>query len=143
MQSKNSFDLSHSIQQWRENLGQSLAFRNENLNELESHLRDSAAGLQSQGLSEEEAFLVATRRLGPTDALGNEFGKVNVAAVWRARALWMLAGMLSMTVAWDLSRAVSWSFLYLGSMTGVDGFWLGWLSVAGKSATLGLIVAGF
>ncbi len=143
METTTTFDLNRAIQRWRENLAQSPAFQSENLHELEAHLRDSVTGLQSRGLSEEEAFLVATRRLGATDALGNEFGKVNVGAVWRARALWMLAGMLSITVAWDLSRAVSWSLLYLGSLTGMDGFSLGWLSAAAKSATLALIVAGF
>lgn len=42
----------------------SLASGSENLNELESHLRDSIATLQTRGLSAEEGFLIATRRLG-------------------------------------------------------------------------------
>src|ERR1043165_8539789 len=58
MEATTPFDLNQAIQRWRENLGQSPAFRSENLFELESHLRDSIATLQRQGLSDEEALLV-------------------------------------------------------------------------------------
>src|SRR5689334_23260986 len=64
MENQTSFELNNAIQRWRENLGQSPAFRSENLNELESHLRDSIATLQAKGLLEEEAFLIASRRIG-------------------------------------------------------------------------------
>src|ERR1051325_853206 len=64
MEATTPFDLNQAIQRWRENLGQSPAFRRENLFELESHLRDSVATLQRQGLSDEEALMVATKRLG-------------------------------------------------------------------------------
>ena len=51
METTTSFDLNRAIQSWRENLAQSPAFRGENLNELESHLRDSVATWQARGLS--------------------------------------------------------------------------------------------
>src|SRR5262245_55051661 len=70
METTTSFNLNHAIQRWRENLCQSPAFCSENLDELEVHLRDSVMCLQSRGLSEDEAFLVAVRRLGQADALG-------------------------------------------------------------------------
>src|SRR4051794_3815451 len=60
METQTSFDLNLAIQRWRENLAQSSALRNENLNELESHLRDSIAALQTAGLSGEEAFVIAS-----------------------------------------------------------------------------------
>ena len=92
METTTSFDLNHAIQQWRDNLGQSPAFRSENLNELEAHLNDSIATWQTRGLSAEEAFLIATRRIGKSAALESEFGKVNEAAVWLDRLFWMLIG---------------------------------------------------
>ncbi|HXT11196.1 MAG TPA: permease prefix domain 1-containing protein [Candidatus Angelobacter sp.] len=64
MADQTAFDLNRAIQTWRDNLANSPAFRRENLNELESHLRDSIAALQTRGLSAEEGFLIATRRLG-------------------------------------------------------------------------------
>jgi hypothetical protein len=88
-----SFDLNSAIQRWRENLGQSPALRGENLDELESHLRDSVVTLQTRGLSAKEAFAVAAARVGGGDVLGAEFAKVNARAVWLDRFLWMLIGI--------------------------------------------------
>jgi len=93
MENPTSFDLNLTIQRWRENLGQSPAFRSENLNELESHLRDSIATLQTRGLSSEEAFMVAAKRIGKGGALETEFAKVNAQAVWFDRLLWMVIGL--------------------------------------------------
>jgi hypothetical protein len=86
------FDLTQAIQQWREGLNASPAFRPENLDELESHLRDSIANLTQPGLAVDEAFFIATRRVGGGTALGAEFGKINPRGVWLNRALWMLVG---------------------------------------------------
>ncbi len=92
METTTSFDLNRAIQQWRENLAQSPAFRSENLNELESHLRDSIATWQTRGLCAEEAFMIAANRIGKGGALELEFGKVNGTAVWIDRLFWMLIG---------------------------------------------------
>lgn len=92
METPTPFDLNHSFKQWRGQLAQSPAIKHENLAELEAHLRDSIAGLQAKGLSEGEAFLVATKRLGPPAQLTTEFGKVNMAGVWLNRIQWMVVG---------------------------------------------------
>ena len=64
MENQTEFDLNRAMATWRQQLGQSPAYREENLEELESHLRDSIATLAGKGLTDEEAFLVATRRVG-------------------------------------------------------------------------------
>ena len=92
METTTSFDLNRAIQHWRENLASSPAFRNENLHELESHLHDSIAALQTRGLSAEEAFMVAGGRIGQVSLLKTEFGKVNGKLIWLDRILWMLIG---------------------------------------------------
>jgi len=92
METPTSFDLNRAIQQWREDLAQSPSFRRENLAELEAHLRDSVAALETRGLTKEEAFVVACKRIGKGGALEKEFGKVNGHAVWLDRILWMLIG---------------------------------------------------
>lgn len=86
------FDLNRSIRQWRESLDQSPAFRRENLDELETHLRDSIANLEQRGLAADEALIIATKRVGTSTALGVEFGKLNPHGIWLNRALWMLVG---------------------------------------------------
>jgi len=93
METASPFDLNQEIKCWRENLGASPAFANENLDELETHLRDSIIKLQTPELSTEEAFIIAAKRLGEGGLLEREFTKVNLQAVWLDRVLWMLIGI--------------------------------------------------
>jgi hypothetical protein len=81
MENPAPFDLNNAIQRWRQNLATSPAFRAENLDELEAHLRDSVSALVAKGLSGEEAWLIATRRLGSTQSVTNEFCKINLETV--------------------------------------------------------------
>lgn len=111
MENQTEFDLNHAIQNWRQHLSQSPSYRAENLEELESHLRDSVATLAGKALSDEEAFLIATRRVGATRTLEPEFAKVNGKEVWMNRLLWMLVGVQ----AWGLINAVSSAFSRTGS----------------------------
>jgi hypothetical protein len=93
MEHQTSFDLNLAIQRWRDDLARSAALRTENMNELESHLRDSIDSLLARELSDEEVFLIATRRIGGTQKLEQEFGKVNAAGVWFDRCLWVLVAV--------------------------------------------------
>jgi len=93
MENQTAFDLNLAVQRWREDLAHSSAFRNENLNELESHLRDSIAALQKSGLSNAEAFLIASQRIGSARQLEVEFGKLNGRSLWTDRLLWVLIGI--------------------------------------------------
>lgn len=93
METTTPFELNLAIQLWRENLGHSPAFRSENLDELESHLRDSVATLEGRGLSTEEAFVIAAKRIGKEASLEKEFEKINERSIWFDRVLWMLIGL--------------------------------------------------
>lgn len=107
METQTSFDLSDAIRRWRGAFRTSPVFREQDLDELEGHLRESAADLAGKGLSEEEAFLVAARRLGGSDVLGREFGQVHAERVWIDRALWIITGMMGIQLAWSLVHVVS------------------------------------
>ena len=105
METTTPFDLNLAIQRWRENLAQSPAFRNENLYELETHLRDSIKTLCGNRLSDEEAFIIAAKRLGKSSQLEAEFAKQNTRSVWLDRALWILLG----GQFWGLASVLSFS----------------------------------
>jgi hypothetical protein len=77
------FDLNAAFHNWRENLQQSPHFRAENLEELETHLRDSVTVLQGKGLAADEAFLIGTRRVGTPEALEGQFAAENGGRGWR------------------------------------------------------------
>ena len=107
MDNPNPFSLNDAIRRWQQDLGASPAFCADNLEELASHLRASAQRLKASGLSEEESFLIAFRRLGGVDKLSCEFSKLNFGLVWQARAFWMLAGMLVYLAVSALSKLAS------------------------------------
>lgn len=77
------FDLNAALAHWREQLQESPHFRAENLDELESHLRDSVTVLQSKGLTADEAFMIGTRRVGTGEALEGQFATENGGRGWR------------------------------------------------------------
>jgi hypothetical protein len=108
------FDLNRALQQWRAGLDQSPAFRRENLDELESHVHDSIAHLRQLGLGEDEACLLALRRVGADAALVAEFAKVNAPDIWLHRALWMLVGIQLLGCLGGLVQAVSVGTTILG-----------------------------
>lgn len=74
---------------------------------MEGHLHDTMASFVSSNLSTEEAFLLATRRLGSVDALAFEFARENPERVWRNRGFWMLAGVFLGINLLELTRTAS------------------------------------
>jgi hypothetical protein len=107
MENPTSFDLNRAIETWRRKLAQSPAFRSENLDELESHLRDSTVVLQTRGLSPEEAFDVAAKRVGGQTTLEKEYAKINGDLIWAQRGLWMLIGILAWQLAYGFINLLS------------------------------------
>jgi len=97
METQNRFDLKRACLRWRQDLVQQ-GITPAEANELESHLHDAMADLQPRGLSEEEAFWIARRRLGPEFDLADQFAKVDPVRVWRDRFFWGAA----LTLAWLL-----------------------------------------
>jgi hypothetical protein len=93
--------LNEAIRRWQQNLGASPAFCADNLEELASHLRASVQRLTATGLSEEEAFQIAARRIGERGPLEREFAKVNSTVAWSSAVFvfWMVAGMFLLQAA--------------------------------------------
>ena len=57
------------------------------VDELEVHLRDQIAELNSAGLTGDEAFLVAVKRMGDLDALSREFAREHSGRLWKQLVL--------------------------------------------------------
>src|SRR5262245_33282886 len=116
MENQTAFDLNAAVQSWRTELAKSSSFYVDDLDELESHVRDSAASLQMRGLTEEEAFLITIRRIGSRDALAEQFAAINGPSVWLKRLLWMTTGwiamsaLLSITVTLLVGAGLTWFY---------------------------------
>jgi hypothetical protein len=75
--------LEEQIAQWREYLRRRQAFHSSDIEELEGHLRDQLTALTEAGLTGEEAFLVAVKRMGSLDALSREFAREHSDRLWK------------------------------------------------------------
>jgi len=77
------FDLESQIRKWRGHINSTGSLGAQDVEELESHLRDSIDELTGRGVSAEEAFLISIRRMGDAEALHDEYAKVSTESVWR------------------------------------------------------------
>ena len=75
--------LEEQIAQWRAYLRRRQALHSPDVEELEGHLRDQLAALTEAGLSGDEAFLVAVKRMGSLDALSREFARAHSERLWK------------------------------------------------------------
>src|SRR4051812_22553283 len=70
------FDLNEAIRDWRQSMSMGGLKAAEVLDELESHLRDDVEAQVRSGSTPEDAFELATERIGQSAMLGCEFNKV-------------------------------------------------------------------
>ena len=75
--------LEEQIAQWRMYLRRRSAIHARAVAELEGHLRDQLAELGEAGLAQDEAFLVAVKRMGNLDALSREFAIEHSERLWK------------------------------------------------------------
>jgi hypothetical protein len=79
--------LEEQIGQWRGYLLRRQALHAVDAVELEDHLREHVASLMAAGLSADEAFLVAVKRMGELDALSREFAREHSERLWKQLVL--------------------------------------------------------
>ena len=75
--------LEEQIAQWRLYLRRRRAINGPAVEELEGHLRDQMMALTEAGLAEDEAFLIAVKRMGSLDALSREFAREHSERLWK------------------------------------------------------------
>jgi hypothetical protein len=75
--------LERQIDQWRSYLRRRRAIHSVDVAELEDHLREQITGLVDSGLDDEEAFLVAVKRMGALDELSREFAREHSDRLWK------------------------------------------------------------
>src|SRR5215218_1684470 len=75
--------LEDQIAQWRAYVRRRQTLHGSDVEELEGHLRDQLAALSETGLADDEAFLVAVKRMGSLDALSREFALAHSERLWK------------------------------------------------------------
>jgi hypothetical protein len=76
-------ELESQIDQWRAYVLRRQAISAADVDEMEDHLRERVAELTASGLDDEEAFLVAIKRMGNLDAISREFAREHSDRLWK------------------------------------------------------------
>ncbi len=75
--------IEQQITEWRSYVANAPAVNGHDVDELEDHLRHQIAELNSAGLADDEAFLVAVKRMGDLDAVSREFAREHSDRLWK------------------------------------------------------------
>jgi hypothetical protein len=94
MATQTRFDLNAAIENWRNELAAQPQLSSDDHRELEKHLADTMVELHQRGLSEEESFWLARRRIGQPQQLAEEFQKAEPGKIWRERVFWMAIALV-------------------------------------------------
>ncbi|MEO9013832.1 MAG: permease prefix domain 1-containing protein [Terrimesophilobacter sp.] len=79
--------LEDHIGQWRAAVLRGHAVDDADADELEGHLREQIGDLEAAGLDDDEAFLIAVRRLGQVDLITAEFAREHSDRLWKQLVL--------------------------------------------------------
>jgi hypothetical protein len=109
------FDLNKQLNAWKQSFDGAETLRGGDVKELEQHVRDSVAELSAKGLTGEEAFAIAIRRVGDPRPLAAPFSRANGNRVWAQRVFWMIVGFLSLQLVWMLTWVSQVLVAYTGA----------------------------
>ncbi|MGW3891610.1 permease prefix domain 1-containing protein [Micromonospora chokoriensis] len=101
-------ELEAQFEQWRQYVLRRRELQPTDADELEDHLRGSVDELVARGLSPDEAFLVAVKRMGSLDELSREFAREHSERLWKQL---VLTGDPSNPIAGTRSRRDLWAML--------------------------------
>jgi hypothetical protein len=79
--------LEVKIGEWRSFVGQRPGVGGHDAAELEAHLRDQIADLGAAGLTCDEAFLIAVKRIGSLDEVSREYAREHTGRLWKQLVL--------------------------------------------------------
>src|SRR3954462_1086238 len=71
------------IEEWRVYVARAPGINGRDVDELEDHLRHQIAELNAAGLTADEGFLIAVKRLGDVDSLSREFAREHSGRLWK------------------------------------------------------------
>jgi len=71
------------IAEWRAYVANAPGVNGTDVDELEDHLRHQIAELNAAGLTADEGFLIAVKRLGDVDGLSGEFAREHSGRLWK------------------------------------------------------------
>jgi len=80
-------NVESQVAEWRAYVEHASNVNGRDVDELEDHLRDQIAELDAAGLTADEAFIVAVKRMGDLDTLSREFAREHSGRLWKQLVL--------------------------------------------------------
>ncbi len=133
-------DVEARIEQWRAGLAGSELLRQSDMSKLESRLREEMERLKTAGLRDDEAFLIARRRLGDMGVLKERLVTADPRQRVSNRLYWMVLGILSYYVLGPLSSLLSPPTAYLVYRAGLRGAFLACFDIIACTVVYVLVV---
>lgn len=124
--------MKQAVADWRGEIERGGAVLKDDATELESHLSDEIELLASSGLTDEEAYLIALRRMGSPTSLTHELGKINTKVLWSERSMWMAGGILVYIMLDFFTKLAADFGTWIGASSGLRGQWLVGVALAPK-----------
>lgn len=127
------FNLEQAIADWRRQISAEGIKAVGVLDELESHLREEIERQRQSGTGEQEAFRIATQRLGDAGLMRDEFRKIKNRSPWREKLMIGICGvfvgfilflssvMIVLCYSRWTDRAIAWAAV--GAILFVALFW--------------------
>lgn len=118
MESRQTFDVDHAIEQWLSPLRSSGVFTKDNLEELAYHIQDSYDSSASSGLSKETRFQNVLQQFGNREALIGEYAQNNQSHIAKEYFLYLLIGAVVSLGIYMVMRfsfgVLCWASVYVG-----------------------------
>jgi hypothetical protein len=80
-------NVESQIAEWRAYVANAPGVNGHDVDELEDHLRHQISELNAAGLTADEAFLIAVKRLGDLDGLSREYAREHSGRLWKQLVL--------------------------------------------------------
>lgn len=128
MENIHAFNLQEFLDNWCQNLKNQESFTDADIEELKYHLLDIVNDLTEKGLDEEEACIIATKRLG-SDYEWKEFEEANNSVIQLRKSVMLLSGVIAYFFVYYLVLVISKIFLGISLVAGMNVFtavdWVG------------------
>ncbi len=120
MEPSGKLDLDTLLRTWEESFKQSHAYTKSDIHELKSHLLDIYDEMLENGLDEEEAFFIASKRLGRPINWEDEFKQTNQPFIQTRKALLLIAGIIFYYLSFYFTAFIAKSTIVIGSLINID-----------------------
>ena len=129
MDSNKDFNIKKQVESWLSKIKADPSITESDAEELKSHLLDLIENLKNSGLDDQEAFWVASKRIGTIGDWGEEYRQENNPILQIRRSAIILAGVLFYFFFYYLVEIVAKTFYIILLINDISGYLaLKWVS---------------